>query len=233
MILRIDKSIQRLGDIAGKYESPPEEMLGERLFEAIAPGVSYSSQVWIETVAGRFRLDMLLVSTNGQRIGIEVAGREYHDPSRDLWRTVFILCAGEVDAILRVPAASVYSNLVGVLAGLAAIEPELFLMEFKNRWQEAIQAREYRYDESAADDRNGFGDDELSFLDHTASSSGPHLHRWEIMRGSRQALSPYVEFIRSAGLRNVDSLAQAWKDVLRPAESKKKSGLFSDLFDEG
>lgn len=122
----IHETLDRLEAVRYAYESPPEESLGERIGGALTPGVQCSTQVWVDTTAGPFRSDMLLVHPSGQRVAIEVDGRDFHDPQRDRWRTVFVLCTGKVQVVYRVQAALIYTNLVGVLSGHASVERQFF-----------------------------------------------------------------------------------------------------------
>ena len=238
MIERIDRTLSRLDAIRGHYESPPEEMLGERVCAAVASGVTYSTQETVCTDAGTFRLDMLLASDKGRRVAIEVDGREFHDPQRDHWRTVFILCTGQIDVIYRVPAIAAYSNLVGVLAGLAAIEPEMFRSEESARWRIATERHwpaDRTDDDSYADGEfeNGDQNDGRHRCGYGARSEGarPQSFWVDAQTCTPQALKPYVEFIRATGLRDIDQLKDAWEARLRQSEPSRPK-IFDDLFDD-
>ena len=227
MIERIDKTLRRLDTIKGHYDSPPEEMLGERIAAAIALGVTYSTQAPVCTSAGQFRLDISLVADTGRRVAIEVDGHAFHDPRRDHWRTVFILCTGQVDLIYRVQARSVYSNLIGVLAGLAAKEPEMFRSAEAERWRMAthkVWPTDLADDDSFAD---GLFEDEGLVENRTGCSQfarfrSPRSESFanDIAICTPHALKPYVDFIRESGLRDIDQLRDAWEERQRGKESR-------------
>jgi hypothetical protein len=238
MIERIDQTLSRLDTIKGHYESPPEEMLGERICAAVASGVTYSTQTTVCTDAGTFRMDMLLASEKGRRVAIEVDGREFHDPKRDHWRTVFILCTGQVDVIYRVRAIAVYSNLVGVLAGLAAIEPEMFRSEEAARWRVATERQwpaDRIDDDSFADGEYDNGDriDDRDRCGYGARSGGarPENFWGDANTCMPHPLKPYVNFIRESGLLDIDQLKDAWEARRRQNEPPRPK-IFDDLFDD-
>ncbi len=235
MIERIDLALSRINTIKGHYDSPPEEMLGERVGAPVVPGVTYSMQAAVSTAAGTFRLDILLASDKGRRVAIEVDGREFHDPRRDHWRTVFILCTGQVDVIYRVPARAVYSNLVGVRAGLAAVEPGMFRSEETERWcitterhLPADRARDNSFADGGFDDNGDRNDDRLE-CGYDARSEWA----WKDAETcTPQALKPYLDFNRASGLRDIDQLKDAWEERRRENEPQRPACLeviFGDL----
>lgn len=237
MIERIDKSLSRLNTIKGHYDSPPEEMLGERVGAAVAPGVTYSTQAGVSTAAGTFRLDILMESDKGRRVAIEVDGREFHDPRRDHWRTVFILCTAQIDVIYRVPARAVYSSLIGVLAGLAAIEPQMFRSEETERWRIATERHlpadrdgNGSFGDGGSDDNGDRNDDRYECGNVARSEwARPASFLKDAERCTPHALKPYVDFIRTSGLRNIDQLKDAWEERRRANEPQRPAD-FEDIF---
>lgn len=209
----ISEALQRIEFVRTAYESPPEEMLGERLRRALAPRVQFHTQVWVDTAAGPFRLDMLLTLPTGRRIALEVDGREFHDPARDRWRTVFVLCAGRAEVVHRVPASLVYINLVGVLAGLAQAEPKAFDTREAERWRQVSPdawQRQTAYEDQDESDL-GYGA-WLTGGRHDFSSRAFLVDFRESARDcSTAVLAPYIQFVRSTGLRDVDALQAAWE----------------------
>jgi very-short-patch-repair endonuclease len=210
----ISAAIARLARTRAAYESDPEEALGERLRDSLAPGVQLTTQVWVDTEAGPFRLDLLLTRP-GRRVAIEVDG-QHHDLGRDRWRTVFIVSAGKADVVYRVPAVFVYSNLIGVLAGLARVEPQCFKREQRDRWCEVAQARWEQSDSGSSDeipdDCEGSGEDSWSPKEGWLSSRAFAMNfRCDIQECSARGLEPYLDFVQATGLRDVDLLKQAWE----------------------
>lgn len=209
-IRHIRETLNRLEAVRYAYESPPEESLGERIAGALARGVQYSTQVWVDTAAGPFRLDMLLVHPSGRRVAIEVDGRDFHDPQRDRWRTVFVLCTGKVQVVYRVPAALIYTNLIGVLSGLASVERQFFDPSHSSRWSNASADH---WEQAGADDDELDRDDDESCEgssrpDRWHPSSRPFTvnFRGDIQDCASAAIMPYVAFARD------------WAERYRPAE---------------
>jgi hypothetical protein len=207
----ISEVLQRLEFVRTAYESPPEEMLGERLRRALAPNVQFHTQVWVDTAAGPFRLDMLLTLPTGRRIALEVDGREFHDLARDRWRTLFVLCAGRANVVHRVPASLIYINLVGVLAGLAQAEPQAFDTREAERWRQV--SPDAWHLQAAGDDHDDLDGGGRFTGDGREFSSRAFLvdFRKSARDCSATALGPYMEFVRSTGLRDIDALQTAWE----------------------
>lgn len=213
-IKHISEALARLEAIRYAYESPPEESLGERLAASLAPGVTFRTQAWVDTAAGPFRLDMLLVHPSGRRIAIEVDGRDFHDVNRDRWRTVFILCTGKAHVVYRVAASLICTNLVGVLAGLANAEPRFFDATHAARWK------------GISGDRWEFASAEDDSHDMDGEAAGDGWSRQDGWRCSSRAFAvsfhgdvddcsyarvmPYVLFAKQTGLRSIDQLTEAW-----------------------
>lgn len=204
----------------GAYESPAEECLGERLRSAINPTASYQTQVWVETSVSRFRLDILLIDKTGRRIVVEVDGKEFHETVRDHWRTVFIMGEGLADVVYRVPASDLKINLVGVLAGLAALEPLCFNKEDIIRWKEVTDLSwVYRSD---AEEESDWGDEEENDNDEGRSYHWRRLGSSQAIeshfRGDRRDCEPaaikiYYDFATATGLKDLDAIQEAWKSA--------------------
>lgn len=234
----ISDILARLDAIKFAYESPPEESLGERIAQSLAPSVTFCTQSWVDTAAGPFRLDMLLVHPSGRRIAIEVDGQDFHEPNRDRWRTVFILCAGGADVVYRVPAVMVYKNLLGVLAGLATVEPRFFDAARTTRWKESSRDRwEFASAEDDYGEAGNYGfSDSTSGRDDWTPSSRPFTvnFRLDFADCSHEVLTPYVEFAKATGLRDIDLLSKAWKERRRALNATKSrpSDAIDDWFAE-
>ncbi|MBQ4854341.1 hypothetical protein IMW82_06625 [Rhodanobacter sp. B2A1Ga4] len=239
-IKHISETLARLEVIRYAYESPPEESLGERIAGSLAAGVTFSTQAWVDTAAGPFRLDMLLVHPSGRRIAIEVDGRDFHDINRDRWRTVFVLCTGKAHVVYRVAASLIYTNLVGVLAGLANIEPRFFDPAHAARWKdvsgdcwELASAEDDSLDHDGDAVRDGW-----SARDGWQSSSRVFTvnFQFDMDNCSYARVMPYVEFAKETGLRDVDQLTAAWTErnrerekVRSPAPRDTVSEIFASI----
>ena len=225
--------------IMGMYESPAEECLGERLRSAIDPTARFQTQVWVDTWVGPFRLDILLTDKNGRRIAVEVDGKEFHEPVRDHWRTVFIIGDRRANVVYRVPARDLKINLVGVLAGLAALEPLCFSRAEISRWRE-ITDRRPTYATAEGSERE---DDDGGDADYGHSYSGRWIGSFMAIeshfRGDARDCEPatiktYYEFATATSLKDLDFIQEAWK-LAHPAKpvSSRPDGPFefSKLFE--
>lgn len=106
-------------------ESPPEICFLDDV-EYLLPGsVSITPQVWIDTDAGRFRLDFVLASKQ-RAVGIEIDGKAYHNHERDHERDSAILRTRRVALIYRFSAADALYRGSTVLYFLAYREPTFF-----------------------------------------------------------------------------------------------------------
>lgn len=213
----IQSTLQRLPSAMEDYESPAEECLGERLRQAISPGINFQAQVWVETSVGRFRLDLLLVDTSGRRIAIEVDGKDFHNAAHDHWRTVFILAENHADIIYRVSARHLKINLIGVLAGLASVEPNCFRETEAMRWRTMADAPEPEPSEDQ--------DTEVQW-DNRRNGCGPgtlHAILYELRQGSWERSSAFIHenyvFAKSTGLTDLHAIQHAWCLENPPASS--------------
>jgi len=231
----IREVLERIPALIGAYESPAEECLGERLRSAINPTASYQTQVWVETTVSRFRLDIVLVDKTGRRIAVEVDGKEFHEPVRDHWRTVFIMGEGLADVVYRVPASDLKINLVGVLAGLASLEPLCFSKEDVTRWKEATDLG-WLYS-AAADERCAWGEGEDDDDDGARSYHWRRLASIQAIESRFHAdrkdceqatIKTYYDFATATGLKDLDAIQEKWKSAHPP---KSKINERHDPFD--
>jgi very-short-patch-repair endonuclease len=212
--------------MAGAYESPAEECLGERLRSAINPTANYQTQVWVETSVSRFRLDILLIDKTGRRVVVEVDGKEFHEPVRDHWRTVFIMGERQADVVYRVPASDLKINLVGVLAGLAEFEPMCFSEDDITHWKAATDLGWLYSDDD--DEKTDWGEPEDDDDDGLRSY---HWRRFGAIRAiesrfshdrkdcERAAIKIYYDFAIATGLKDLDAIQEAWK-LAHPSNTK-------------
>lgn len=108
------------------YESPLESRLAWRLSKLLAPGVALTPQATVQTSIGRFRPDLLLV-TSERRTALECDGREFHqDEHYDLVRDIAILKTGTVDQVLRFSGEDLYGSLPDLIQAIALLHPEAF-----------------------------------------------------------------------------------------------------------
>jgi hypothetical protein len=208
----IGASFQHLED----YESPAEEMFGERIRAALAPRAMLTHQVWVATIAGNFRLDMQLTTPHGRRVAIEVDGRDYHDGKRDFWRSILILGVGAVDTVYRATAVDLHRDLAGVLSSLATHEPACFGPASAQQWSDSATVS-FVYDDSSDD-----GDDHQdSDSDDDSEDDAYPSERWSHrpfpggvssirLDSPGYTYRPYLEFAQSSGAKDVDALITLW-----------------------
>jgi hypothetical protein len=88
--------------------------------------VDITPQFEVTTLCGRFIIDFVLTTSDGNRVGIECDGREFHDESRDEWRDAMILGEGHVDAIYRLRGSDITYYMEDILYLMAVLEPRFF-----------------------------------------------------------------------------------------------------------
>ncbi len=108
------------------YESKIEEKFAYNIQKYLGFGVSFTKQVWVNTLGGRYRLDFTM-EREGVRIGLECDGKEYHCPARDRARDCNILETGFVSAIYRFQGKDINLNIEDSLFLLSLCEPDFFL----------------------------------------------------------------------------------------------------------
>lgn len=215
--------------LMGMYESPAEECLGERLRSVIDPTAKYQTQVWVNTWAGPFRLDILLTDKDGRRIAIEVDGKDFHEPVRDHWRTVFIVGDRQADVVYRVLARDLKINLVGVLAGLAAMEPLCFRQAEILRWKEITDRCEVHASADADEEAEHEEEDEdakygRAYRRRRILSTVVIESRFcgDAMGCEWATIKAYHDFAIATGLKDLDAIQEAWKlaHPARPASTR-------------
>jgi len=107
------------------YESPIEEFFGLNLGKYIADHVVVKTQADVRTEWGSFRLDFL-VSADGENIGIECDGKQFHDRVRDECRDALILGSSPVRRIYRFRGSDIVYFSAEILYLLSKWEPWIF-----------------------------------------------------------------------------------------------------------
>jgi hypothetical protein len=108
------------------YESPIEQMFGDRLKPLIAPDTVVIGQQPVQTICGRFVLDFAIVCTRHDLvIGVECDGAEFHDPFRDRWRDAMIFATGKVSMIYRFTGSQIHSRRKDAVHDVIRGNPEI------------------------------------------------------------------------------------------------------------
>lgn len=203
----------RLSRVVNDYESPAEEILGERFRPLLDSATRFQTQVWVDAPRGPYRLDILLTDHRGRRIAIEVDGREFHNAIRDHWRTVFIITAKKADVVYRIQAPDLRANLGGVMAALIAVEPDCFNRASKTIWENATEFPLFESNEEISDSLSHESDDFRSPKGRQIALRLMH----DADRCDPSVTSAYYDFAISTGLTDVDAIQREW-------ELKRRSG---------
>ncbi len=107
------------------YESPIEREFAWKMAKRLAPEVVLAKQFPVVTPWGRFRLDFV-IGDGKRNVGVELDGREFHDAARDEWRDVAVLASAGIDAMYRIPGATVHHGLEDALWLFSRMEPSFF-----------------------------------------------------------------------------------------------------------
>jgi len=109
-----------------KTDSPIEKVFIDRIAPKMHPEVLAASQYEIKDVAGmNFRLDFYF-EFEGEKIGVECDGKEFHNPARDLWRDALILGYDKVDAIYRFNGTDIYPRMNEIIYLIYYLNRKLF-----------------------------------------------------------------------------------------------------------
>lgn len=106
-------------------ESPIEDRFEEEFLKFSKPTAILRRQFEVSTSIGRFRLDFV-VESEGSKIGIECAGRDFHDAEKDSKRDTAIIESGAVSRIFRLRGRDINFRIHDSLALLALCEPSFF-----------------------------------------------------------------------------------------------------------
>lgn len=234
----INEVLKRIPAIlTGMYESPAEECLGERLRSSVDPTAKLQTQVWVDTWVGPFRLDLVLTDRSGRRIAVEVDGRDFHDPVRDHWRTVFVVGDKRVDVVYRVPARDLRVNLVGVLAGLAVVEPLCFRQADILRWKEIADDFSIRRSTNENDEDQPEGEDEdaeygraYSCRRFMLTRAIENRFRGDAIDCEGATIKTYYDFAIATGLKDLDGIQVAWKQAHPEIPWSYEGDDLADLF---
>ena len=105
---------------------------------------------------------------------------------------------GKADVVYRVQVCDLIRNLIGVLAGLATVEPSCFRQEARERWQEIAEGRAIDLDWDQGGDE-GYDVDGWRLYGSTVY----------VNDSSRAAIRPYYEFAVATGLKDLGEIDQA------------------------
>jgi len=108
------------------YDSPIEDAFAKYAEKYFSLDVALKEQVEVKTICGKFRLDFVVVGSNGKLTGIECDGKDFHEESRDEWRDAMILGTSNIDEIYRISGKEITYRIEDVFFALSKWSPWLF-----------------------------------------------------------------------------------------------------------
>ncbi len=108
-----------------QYDSPIENEFGAEFKRHLKQRYQLQPQYEANTICGQFRVDFL-IEVNGQKIGFECDGKEFHDPEHDEWRDAMILGSGSAHIIYRFKGRDIRQYLHECIYLIACWHPEIF-----------------------------------------------------------------------------------------------------------
>lgn len=198
----------------GPYESSGEAELGDRLRSALVRDASLETQVEVSTIAGKFRLDMLLRSPTGRRIALEVDGAQFHDRVRDFWRTILIFGTESVDIVYRIPGNTlVPSRIACLLDDLGRQESDSFHAWSLALWREAAESLEAEQDAASDDGRPTHWMTRYRRARHVAKNNEAKASGWSRFDPTWWT---YFDFAKTCGAADIEGIRRAWRKRERP-----------------
>ena len=108
------------------YDSPIEDILAYHIVKYLDQRVSFIPQVEVKTICGIFRVDFMVYGVNGEKIGFECDGKEFHEEGHDEWRDAMILGADKADTMYRLRGSDITYHINDVLYALSQWSPTIF-----------------------------------------------------------------------------------------------------------
>ena len=118
------ESLQPRADRA-LIESPLEERFIQKLEKYLSPHVTIHPQYKIATIAGKYRIDFVLMVEN-KKIAFECDGKDFHDEWKDEWRDALILGTGDINTIYRLKGCDIHTFLEDCIYLIYYFDKSLF-----------------------------------------------------------------------------------------------------------
>ena len=113
-------------------ESPIEAILEHALAKFLLGSMKIIRQFKVQADRRIFRMDMVVETPAGKRIGFECDGKDFHDRETDSRRDSLILRTGAVQEICRIPGHAINYRLEDTLYALSLWYPQIFAE--RGRW---------------------------------------------------------------------------------------------------
>ena len=106
-----DSFADRYFEASSSAESEPELLFHMLMRRLLHPEATLQPQFSYKTRRGSFRADFLLITAKGEHILLEVDGKEFHDPVRDMFRDAFTLADQVVQHVYRFEAQTIFRGI--------------------------------------------------------------------------------------------------------------------------
>lgn len=212
-----------------KYESEAERCFGDRLYPVLAEESTFSTQVEYETIGGVFRIDMLITSPSRRRIAIEIDGEQFHDYTRDQWRTDLLFGANAIHCMYRVRASEIVPWQHELIAHLARRESDSFKPDTADR---LLGFRDWLPQRTGEPDR--LDDDYANDVRQVYARGHPDrlLHQLACRDVRGLDWRERFAFAAQSGLSRLDDMIAAWNAAHPAAPQQRASGMFDGTFDD-
>lgn len=201
---------------APPFDSPLEEIFAYHFEKYKKTEITLYQQVQVNTICGPYWLDFA-IKHNGNIIGIECDGKDYHETERDLWRDSMILGTGNVDSIYRFCGRDLNYHINNCLFLLSEAEPQLFSQ------RGIVNLNQLHSSESRGSDYNEkyILDNYLVIFCRNIDEESNNLYNTEIYikRRKKEALDKkepewikYFNFAKEQGSGNLKKIMEAYKN---------------------
>lgn len=218
-----EKFACRYMEAASTAESEPELLFQTVISRLLCLDAQLTPQFNYETRRGRYRADFLLVTAGGERIIIEIDGKQFHDPIRDKFRDAFTLADGYANHIYRFKAETIFRHIWHAVYALYRHH----LGVFSDYGIQDIRDKASRFVASEELHPANRPFSPASFLINSAEAHDTQLaeiSRIEVRsginkRGARLFGREYIDFARENPGKDIDWLTNQWK--LEHPETRK------------
>ena len=195
------------------YDSPLESKFVWGLLGYLHPDVELESQVPIDTICGRFRLDFVARHGN-RRVAFECDGKEYHDERRDEWRDAMILGAEAVDVIYHFRGRDLTYYINDCLFLASQWEPDIFSSNGYLQLKELASEKALDYVERCSGDDHTFH--QITYGMHPELDYREPMHIFVVRNSVHVApgVNPFwkglFQFEQKRYAGNLDDLIEQW-----------------------
>ncbi len=121
--------LTRYFEASATAESEPEVLFQMLMRRLLHPDATFQPQFPYKTRRGSYRADFLLITSFGERLTIEIDGKEFHDPVRDQFRDAFTLADEIVQHVYRFSAQTIFQSIWHAVYAIHRHHPGVFTPE--------------------------------------------------------------------------------------------------------